>query len=181
MRYDFKTKQFVEPNKSIDKLAIVGSDLEIDWLTLQTKVEQLSSIFKTLKIPAEHPVIIYGHKEAMFPLAILACMNSTITYIPIDKIYPVERIKKIIELTGAQIMMNCSDAVLNIDMPVVINSNLEATIYKTPNYKDKIYGDVENPIQYIMFTSGSTGEPKGVQITYNSILTFVLIFILFSL
>jgi len=173
MRYNFITKQFVKKDKFIDKLAIVGSDWEIDWFTLQTKVEKLSAIFKELKIPTGHPVIIYGHKEAMFPLAILACMHSAITYIPIDKIYPIERIKKIIELTGSQIIINCSDTVLNVDIPVVINAELEVTIYRTTDYTDKIYGNIENPIQYIMFTSGSTGEPKGVQITYNSILTFV--------
>lgn len=173
MRYDFTIKQFVETDKFANKLAIVGSDMEIDWLTLQTKVEQLTTIFKELKIPAGHPVIIYGHKEAAFPLTILACMHSAVTYIPIDKIYPVERIRKIMNMTGAQIMINCTDAALDIDIPVIIHSTFEVTICKTPNYTDKIYGTPDNLIQYIMFTSGSTGEPKGVQITCNSILTFV--------
>jgi D-alanine--poly(phosphoribitol) ligase subunit 1 len=172
MRYDFIEKQFVEVNSCAQKIAVVGSDLEIDWITLEAKVEQLSAIFKELAIPAGHPVIIYGHKEALFPITILACMYSTTTYIPIDKIYPIERIRKMIEITGAQIMINCSDAVLDIDIPVVINSKLEITMYNSPNYTDKIYGTEAHPIQYIMFTSGSTGEPKGVQITYNSILTF---------
>jgi D-alanine--poly(phosphoribitol) ligase subunit 1 len=173
MKYNFTTKQFIETEVSSNKLAIVGSDTEIDWLTLKSKIEELVGIFKKNEVPTGHPVIIYGHKEYLFPLAILACIHSNTTYIPIDKIYPIERIKKIIKKTGSQILINCSDVCLDLDIAVNVNSKLETTINYTPDFTDKIYGNTEDPLQYIMFTSGSTGEPKGVQITQNSILTFL--------
>jgi len=173
MKYNFTSKQFIETEISPNKLAIVGSDVEIDWLTLKTKTEHLVRIFKELEIPSGHPVIIYGHKEYLFPLAILACVHSSTTYIPIDKIYPIERIKKIIEKSGSQMLINCSEDFLNLDISINVNSNLETTINYPPDFTDKIYGNSEDPLQYIMFTSGSTGEPKGVQITQNSILTFL--------
>ena len=126
-----------------------------------------------MNIPAGHPVIIYGHKEASFPLAILACMHSKTTYIPIDKIYPVDRIKKIIEKTGSQVLINCSDNKLDIEIAVNFNALLEPIINFMPDYTGRIYENGSDILQYIMFTSGSTGEPKGVQITYSSILTFL--------
>ncbi len=173
MKYDFHKQQFIETANSADKIAIAGSDKDIDWKTLQIKVEQLTEQFKKLQIPQGHPVIIYGHKEHFFPLTILALIHSSITYIPIDKIYPVERIKKIVEKTGSQILINCTDVALEIDFAAVINSNLEVTINHTPVFENRIYGDAKDPLQYIMFTSGSTGEPKGVQITRNAILAFI--------
>ena len=63
MKYNFKTKQFLETVNTPEKLAIVGSDTEIDWKTLKTKTEQLVGIFQEIGIPNGHPVIIYGHKE----------------------------------------------------------------------------------------------------------------------
>lgn len=172
MRYDFHLKQFTETDIDPDKLAVAGSDLDIDWKTLQSKVEKLAVLFKKISVPAGHPVIIYGHKEHLFPTAILVCIHSGIPYVPIDKIYPVDRIKKIIEKTGSQILINCADDELNIDFPVIINSNLEIKENSVPDYKNSIYHFPADPLQYIMFTSGSTGEPKGVQITRNSVLTF---------
>ncbi len=173
MKYNFKTKQFSEIEISQRKLAIAGSDKDIDWQTLKIKTEQLLDVFNKIGIPQGHPVTIYGHKEHIFPVAILACIHSNTTYIPIDKIYPIERIKKIIDKTGSQILINCSDTILDIEIAISIDAEFKPTINFTPDYTNKIYGTLEDPIQYIMFTSGSTGEPKGVKITNNSILTFL--------
>ena len=90
MKYNFKTKQFSEIEILSKKLSIAGSDKDIAWETLKLKTEQLASVFKEIGIPKGHPIIIYGHKEYLFPLAILACIHSNTTYIPIDKIYPIE-------------------------------------------------------------------------------------------
>ncbi len=173
MYYNFKQKKFIDTEVLPEKLAIAGSDYEIDWQTLQAKTEQLVSEFKKTQIPCGHPVIIYGHKEYFYPLAILACIHSNTTYIPIDKIYPIERIKKIIENTGSQVLINCCDDIIDIDIAIVINTNIETIVNYSPDYQNKVYGNLTDPLQYIMFTSGSTGEPKGVQITQSSVLTFL--------
>ena len=173
MKYNFKSKQFTDTDFEPDKLAIVGSETEIDWQTLKFKTEQFANLFRKIGIPSGHPVIIYGHKEHLFPVVILACIHSNITYIPIDKIYPIERIKKIIEKTGSQILINCSDEILDLEIAVNISAELKIVIHHTPDFNNRIYGQSADPLQYIMFTSGSTGEPKGVQITQNSILSFL--------
>ncbi|MFA7081406.1 MAG: AMP-binding protein [Bacteroidales bacterium] len=173
MRYDFNKKEFVDKDIDSNKLAIVGSDHETDWDSLQVTTERLTCILKDLNISKGCPIIIYGHKEALFPAAILSCIHSTTTYIPIDKIYPVERIKKIIEITGVQVIIQCSENIPIIDIPVLIKHNLEIVTTGEIDNKTTDYNSEKEVPQYIMFTSGSTGEPKGVQITNSCILNFV--------
>lgn len=173
MKYDFFSKQFIETTKEQDKIAISGSDYTLSWKELKEKVEHLTQLFKNQNIPQGHPVIIYGHKEALFPAAMLACIHAGITYTPIDKIYPQDRIKKIVDTTGSQVLINCCDDVLQLEFPIIIDNKLHVSNLKTPQFTGNIYCPDNDILQYIMFTSGSTGEPKGVQITYSSILSFI--------
>jgi D-alanine--poly(phosphoribitol) ligase subunit 1 len=173
MKYHFDSKNFAEIDVLPDRIAIAGSDKDMNWHTLRTQLLQLTDEFKKLAIPNGHPILIYGHKECLFPLAILACMHSGIPYIPIDKIYPKERIQKIVDITGSQVIINCSADALDIPFAISINSSLTSSFHFEPDYKNRTYGDSSDPLQYIMFTSGSTGEPKGVQINQSSVLAFV--------
>ena len=173
MNYNFQSKQFVALHESPEKIAIAASDEDISWQKLKKKVEELSLVFQTLSIPANHPIIIYGHKESLFPIAMLACIHSGIAYVPVDIIYPHERIQHIISKTGAQIIINCSNRILDVNIPIVINNQLIIQTNHLPDYNGKIYPVQDDLLQYIIFTSGSTGEPKGVQITYNALITFI--------
>jgi D-alanine--poly(phosphoribitol) ligase subunit 1 len=173
MKYNFHKNIFEDHELFPDKIAIAGSDKEISWKELEAQCIQLSAIFKTLQIPKGHPIVIYGHKEAIFPAAMLACIHADIPYIPIDKIYPIERVKKIAENTKAQILINCSEDALAVEFAITINASLEIIQNSAPDYQNKVYGNSSDPLRYIMFTSGSTGEPKGVLISKSSLLTFV--------
>jgi D-alanine--poly(phosphoribitol) ligase subunit 1 len=173
MKYDFALQQFVEETHQADKIAVAGSNGEITWAELKKLTLQLCEQFKALALPQGHPVLIYGHKEYLYPAAILACMHANIPYVPVDKIYPIERIKKIVAITGSQVLVCCSYEIPVIDMPAVIDFNLNLNLNFQPDYTDKIYGDTDDPLRYIMFTSGSTGEPKGVQISKNAVQAYV--------
>jgi D-alanine--poly(phosphoribitol) ligase subunit 1 len=173
MKYDFEQLKFVDTDRNADKLAVAGSDVDYSWKELQDMVESLTSLFADLHIPKGHPIIIYGHKEALYPAAMLACMNAGMTYIPMDKIYPSDRIAHIIQVTGSQIVVNCSSEEWRLDSAVVINNANEVVRYRQPDYSGSVHRDGIDTLQYIMFTSGSTGAPKGVQITRSSVLTFL--------
>ena len=117
-------------------------------------------------------MLVYGHKEALFPAILLGLMLKNIPYIPIDKIYPVDRIKRIIEIAEAQVLFNCGNYQLDLSTPIIINKDLK--IHKRVNPDFSItYGSKEDPVRYIIFTSGSTGEPKGVQITHQALCSFM--------
>lgn len=111
-------------------------------------------------------IVIYGHKDVYMKAAFLACSFAGITYVPIDKSIPYERVKDIIKQVE----------------PSLIIGDLECASYKIISEKEiyeimnnKYYYDIDNiylkaeDIYYIIFTSGSTGKPKGVKVTYKNL------------
>jgi D-alanine--poly(phosphoribitol) ligase subunit 1 len=173
MKYNFHTKNFDCVDENATQIAIAASDADITWLILKNKVEEFAASLTRLNIPSGHPVIIYGHKELLFPVSILACIHAGITYVPVDIVYPIERIKKIQQITGSQICINCTDIELDVDFSILIDSKCNVFLNESPSFEKNCYPLVNDILQYIIFTSGSTGEPKGVQISYSSVLAFV--------
>lgn len=173
MRFNVNTCQFEEMNIANSQLSICGSDSDYSWLDFKNRSDYFAEQFKSLKIPAGHPLMIYGHKQKDFIAAITACMRLKLPYIPLDTVVPKERIQKIKSITGAQVLINLSENDLSeLNFSVEIGSS-QSKISSIPNFSEAIYFRENDPIIYIIFTSGSTGEPKGVQITHQALKSYM--------
>ncbi|WBM72307.1 AMP-binding protein [Buttiauxella sp. WJP83] len=136
------------------QLAISGSDNSLTWRELSFAVVDWAERFAALNLSQNIPVVLYGHQQAEFACAIYSCLLHNIPYIPVDNIYPAERLKEICELASAPYY------------------------YDVQQHRFISTGVVGQPLQepglaYIMFTSGSTGTPKGVQIGRESVWNFM--------
>ena len=173
MIYSIAHNRFEHKDVNPGKLAIAGSDREITWQEFQKEVLAFNELIKDLKVPEGHPVLIYGHKEVAFIIAIAACMMNKIPYVPIDVATPIERVRKIAVTTQSQVLINLSNSKPEeLEIPVVIQDLTKLIQTRDPDYSKGLILNEGDPVQYIMFTSGSTGEPKGVQITKQAILSF---------
>ena len=168
MKYNIKTKLFTEEIVASNKIAFAAADKDVTWSELKLLCDKICDCLKKSKIPSGHPVLVYGDKEAFFLASILACYNMNLPFIPINPTLPKNRIAKIIEQTKSEVLINCGGYAELPQMVSTIDYHLRPLPHPSTQGREILTTD----IAYILFTSGSSGEPKGVLISNQNITGF---------
>jgi acyl-CoA synthetase (AMP-forming)/AMP-acid ligase II len=114
--------------------------------------------------------VILCEKNFNTALSILGCWNANLIPIPLSKNYGEDHCSKIIEIVKPDIIItdNINNKLLN---------GFEFPLFSIK--ENKLYGNISNSkyekilenIALIMFTSGTTGKPKGAMITEEGLIT----------
>lgn len=124
--------------------------------------------------PGDTVGVMMDREEQLVPF-ILGILKAGAVYLPIDPVYPVQRIHGILEDSGMKVLITREkhrDAAKNKPVTILdIDKDLAAIEALAPVASArKISGD---SLAYIIYTSGSTGKPKGVMIEHRSLLNYI--------
>jgi D-alanine--poly(phosphoribitol) ligase subunit 1 len=174
MYFDVATKTFKEENIEADKIAFVAADKNVTWGELKALSDKICETLVKTAMPKGHPILVYGDKEAFFLAAILSCYRMNLPFVPINNSLPKKRIEKIIEQTESRVLILCGDYKDAPSLPVIIKNDFSIS----PNTSSPLVEEnLRGGCAYILFTSGSSGEPKGVIISDENTISFTQWFV----
>ena len=163
-------EQFAQSQPDFPVYNILGEvhtygDLKADSDSLAAKIDSLD-------IPEKSPVVVYGGQEYEMLATFVALTKSGHAYIPIDSHSALERVTAIVEVAEPSLIIAINDFPLeDVQAPILTLDQVTAAFESKTSY------EVTHPVKgddtyYIIFTSGTTGKPKGVQISHNNLLSF---------
>ena len=152
--------------KAPEAIVLKDGNRQFSGQELRTKARGLEEMLSEHGVKAGNVVGLCLPSSPEFVAAVIACLNSGATYVPLGLQQPADRLQHLLETAG-------------VDLLLTTNGSGEAptNIPKLEVHWDKLKANdalptvvaAEDSIAYILFTSGSTGVPKGVQITHQAL------------
>lgn len=170
--------------ENADKIAIRYYETEITYHELFEIKNKISKELRDCRIKYGDRICVNMCNSVGLIAAVLAIFDIGAIYVPIDVNCPKERMEYIVKITGAKLLVQTKHRMENIkisDVSRLFIDEKNRTFYEENvgivdnGYFDECVNEVpyaEN-IAYIMFTSGTTGEPKGVMIKHDSVVNLL--------
>ncbi|HKP43747.1 amino acid adenylation domain-containing protein [Mycobacterium sp.] len=144
--------------------------VQLSYAELDHRAEALATYLRTLGVGANQVVGLRVERSPDVVIGILAILKAGAAYLPLDPLYPTERVAFMLHDAAVHVVLTQRAlagelAALPVDC-VCIDEPLPPTPADPP---PAVAGSGQD-LAYVMYTSGSTGQPKGVRVTHHNVL-----------
>lgn len=155
-----------------DKIAIVSKGEHVTYQQLYDHTERMCSlILDKMETPIhETPIGFCLSRGWKLISVMMAIMKVGGCYVPFDPSYPIERLTHILHDVNPALMI-IDEFVPPIFLDKLVQKSIVMVNESAP--KISVQPNDSSTLAYIIYTSGSSGKPKGVMIEQHSIINFI--------
>ncbi len=158
-----------------DAIALVFEEQQLTYQELNRRANQLAHALQRLDVGPEVTVGLCIERSLDLGIALLAILKAGGVYVPLDPSYPPERLAYM--LADAQVAVLLTQPALQAHLPATSAAVLclqgdWSPFADQPTRNPETRTTPQN-LAYIMYTSGSTGQPKGVSVSHQAVVRLV--------
>ncbi|KAL2911181.1 hypothetical protein HK105_209355 [Polyrhizophydium stewartii] len=169
IRHAFEAQVAATP----DAVALDDGFATLTYVALDARANQLAHTLQSLGASPEISVAVIATRSIEFVVGILGVLKAGAAFVPIEASTPQERIRFMLESCGVPIVATTAEASRAVPASFVGKIvHIDNLPVDTPTHKP-VDTATARSLAYTIFTSGTTGTPKGVLIEHGGIHTRV--------
>ncbi|PYC16936.1 non-ribosomal peptide synthetase [Pseudomonas mosselii] len=144
----------------------------ISYRELAERVQAASSALLSKGVQPGNSIVLFMPRSVEFIVAALAALRVGAAYVPIDPNSPIQRLRTIMARCAPALVLTAGNTALpGIDWPAL--SLQELCEEQDQTLAQPQASGAGDEIAYVLHTSGTTGEPNGVQITNQGLANYL--------
>ncbi len=179
---------FGQQAQRVPQQAAVSDEAQTwNYQELNTTSNQLANYLLQNGIESQEIIAIYAHRSAALVCALLGVLKAGAAFLILDAKYPPERLIECLKIAQPKAWIQMEAAG---EMPEKLQEFIEGFSWKVSGFLPKTLGQIqdlfkefsnelpakeikEDNLAYVAFTSGSTGQPKGILGTHGPVSHFL--------
>ena len=161
--------------RSPEAVAVVAGGVELSYRQLNAQANQLAHYLQGLGVGPGALVGVFVERSASMVVGLLGVLKAGAAYVPLDPIYPADRIAYVLADAGAAVVLTeeqLEGALGSVAARVVCLDREGSQVARASTENPARTGGAE-AVAYVIYTSGSTGKPKGVEIEHRALVNFL--------
>ncbi|KAK2025337.1 acetyl-CoA synthetase-like protein, partial [Colletotrichum zoysiae] len=164
-----------------DSIAVDGWDAKFTYGVLDGLSNRLAERLIAHGVEAESKVLIFSPKSAWVVVALLAVLKAGGAFVTLEPAHPDSRLREVIRVSGASVALaqpfliqrlsDLTRSEFNVNVLDMTDTASSATT--RPERQGTVYKTLPRAspsnLAYILFTSGTTGVPRGVEIQHRAV------------
>lgn len=164
-----------QAKRTPERTAVVCGSQSVTYAELSRMVSHLASRLAAMKVGRGQIVGILADRSIEQIAAILSVLAAGAAYLPLDPEAPDDRIRYMLQDSGAAILLtqprHAVRQLFEGEM-IILDGHLEEALREGPQALPLAPSEPDD-LAYILYTSGTTGKPKGVMQRHRSVVSFV--------
>ncbi|MCK4257390.1 MAG: amino acid adenylation domain-containing protein, partial [Halanaerobiales bacterium] len=165
-RFEDRVKKYSE------RIAVKTKNYELTYEGLNMQANQVAA--QILKVTNKGQVALLFEHDAPMIVGMIGVLKSGNIYVPLDPTYPEERLNYIVKDSNASVIVTNNKNLAFAQKLSLVGIQIINIDELNQSVQDDLDVDIKpDQIAYILYTSGSTGQPKGVIQNHRNVLHFI--------
>ncbi|MFW9336523.1 amino acid adenylation domain-containing protein, partial [Paenibacillus polymyxa] len=146
---------------------------QLSYRELNERANRLARTLRSQGVTKDRLVGLMTERSIDMIVGMLGILKAGGAYVPIDPTYPEERIRYMLDDSGAKLLLTQGHLVDKVafDGHMLVLNGAESVYHEDGSNLEPLSGP--NDLAYVIYTSGTTGQPKGVMVEHRNVVRLV--------